>query len=240
MRIISSFHDYYDSVQFHGQDKSMVYVRSPREVILKHPRRLSYRRHGGQTEKLESDEWPFPVVFNRWVWMPDALSIREFIIGFCGKIYPMLRVSAIRQLDTYALCYDVAQVDAFVEQMCTKRQVADYSRKKRWRTDSSHDEIEAFFAECQKRTNAYQHIFIENKCPIFVGQLSTHACSIMYNAALNMLEFYRIIDTYTTFQELAMYFGNIAQPNKPIPAVSDKDMIVAKGFDKHSFRKDKK
>ena len=45
------------------------------------------------------------------------------------------------------------------------------------------------------------------------------------------------MDTFTAYQELQMYFGALAQPNKPIPNVSDKDMVSIKGFDKWSFRK---
>jgi hypothetical protein len=38
-----------------------------------------------------------------------------------------------------------------------------------------------------------------------------------------------------------MYLSNQAAPEKPIPAISNSDMIEAKGFDlKNSFRKAKK
>jgi hypothetical protein len=35
-----------------------------------------------------------------------------------------------------------------------------------------------------------------------------------------------------------MFMCNLAVPQKPIPEVSDADMVVAKGFDKWSFRKE--
>jgi len=59
---------------------------------------------------------------------------------------------------------------------------------------------------------------------------------IVYNECLKDLEFFKLIDTFTAFQELQMYFGAMAQPNKPIPHISDKDMVSIKGFDKWSFR----
>lgn len=43
---------------------------------------------------------------------------------------------------------------------------------------------------------------------------------------------------YTAYQELQMWMSNQAIPHKPIPKVSDKDMVTAKGFDKWSFRKE--
>ena len=45
------------------------------------------------------------------------------------------------------------------------------------------------------------------------------------------------MDTYTAYQEIQMLLGNLAQPNKPIPEIPDKDMVSIKGFDKWSFRK---
>ena len=49
----------------------------------------------------------------------------------------------------------------------------------------------------------------------------------------------RIKDPYTAYQELSMYLGNMAFPNKPIPTISDEVMAEIKGFNKFSFRKDK-
>ena len=60
---------------------------------------------------------------------------------------------------------------------------------------------------------------------------------IVYNECLKELEFFRLMDTFTAYQELQMYFGAMAQPNRPVPQVSDKDMISIKGFDNWSFRK---
>ena len=51
--------------------------------------------------------------------------------------------------------------------------------------------------------------------------------------------FYRVFDTYTAAQEVEMYVGSKASPEKTIPAIADKVMASAKGFDKYSFRKDK-
>jgi len=58
-----------------------------------------------------------------------------------------------------------------------------------------------------------------------------------YNECLKGLDFFKVIDTYTAFQELQMFLGGMARPNKPIPQVPDKDMVSIKGFDKWSFRK---
>lgn len=52
--------------------------------------------------------------------------------------------------------------------------------------------------------------------------------------------FMRILDPYTIFQELQMWFNNLAEPAKVMPKFSDKMMAEIKGFDpKYSFRKPK-
>jgi hypothetical protein len=62
--------------------------------------------------------------------------------------------------------------------------------------------------------------------------------SITYNDCLEPLKFVRVFDPYTAYQEIYMFVCNTAMPDKPIPKVSDADMVTAKGFDKWSFRKE--
>lgn len=59
------------------------------------------------------------------------------------------------------------------------------------------------------------------------------------NPNLDDFDFQRVKDPYTAFQELYMYLGSKAAPEKPIPQPTDKVMAEIKGFDKFSFRKDK-
>lgn len=59
------------------------------------------------------------------------------------------------------------------------------------------------------------------------------------NEQLSQYNFQSVIDPYTAFQELYMWHCNKANPEKPIPHISDKIMAEAKGFDKWSFRKEK-
>ncbi len=60
---------------------------------------------------------------------------------------------------------------------------------------------------------------------------------IVYNASLKELEFFRLFDPYTAFQEISMFLGGLAVPLKEIPQVPDKIMVGIKGFDQWSFRK---
>ena len=72
MRIISDFHDYYDCVQKMGQDLNTVYIRKRKEVNL--------------------DMFPFSNFLNKFRgW--EGIYPKIYIVGFCGKIYPVMCVN---------------------------------------------------------------------------------------------------------------------------------------------------
>jgi hypothetical protein len=224
MRIISSFHDYYDCIQAQGQDRSLLYLRERKEV--------------------NDEVYPFPMIPP--VWRPK-LHVKQWIVGFCGKIYPVL--NAYKTLygsggDAEALCYSMEDIDTFVGNHYNQREVGGYRSTKRygnrrWRDSRKRGVFVKFFSQCQEQQSAFEEVFLPG-CPVFVASKNRHnqRCTITHNDSLKDLGFYRVLDTYTAFQEISMYLGGQAQPNNPIPNVSDKDMVIAKGFDKFSFRKD--
>ena len=75
MRIISDFHDYYDVVQASGQDQSLIYNRKEKTVEL--------------------TNYPFPFFrFSAYYWPdPFTLQVQQHIVGFCGKVYPVLALA---------------------------------------------------------------------------------------------------------------------------------------------------
>ena len=239
MRIVSDFHDYYGTVQATGQDQTVVYLRTKKEV------------------KLNRNSFPFPVFEGtRWPLdhpLQEGVPVVQSVVGFCGKVYPILRLSHQRQSaqsPNVALCYTLAEVDAFIEHHCKQREIETYRSKPRgwrfghyWPRDQRREKFEEFFDGYATKQAAFGQLFLDSRSPILVASTwcSTgrpyRKYKIVYNDCLKELEFFRLIDTFTAYQELQMYFGAMAQPNKPIPQVSDKDMISIKGFDKWSFRK---
>jgi hypothetical protein len=239
VRIISEFHDYYDSVQSAGQDQSMVYLRTRKEVVL------------------DRTNFPFPAFRDLLLYTEyyrHGVAIVQFVVGFCGKVFPVLRLShPARQLEekpSGVLCYTRAEVDTFVEEHFKRAEIEAYRAKPRrygfrqyWPIGQRQAMFEEFFAACAAKQSSFGRLFLDNGCPIFVASVAPGSgrryreYKIVYNESLKELQFYRIMDTFTAYQELQMYFGAMAQPNKPIPEVSDKDMVSIKGFDKWSFRK---
>ena len=240
MRIISDFRDYYDSVQAAGQDRSLVYLRKPVEV-----------RYSGPAPQ---EPYPFPVTEALRIAReyPD-LYLKNFTVGFCGRIYPVILVDGSGTADSEAYCYNVEEVDAYVTTYFKDKHIESYhKKKKKWLYGREHwlfyfrrEAVSSFFEEARAKQDSFKHIFEQYHCPVFLGEHQYHGwrsidSSVTYNGCLSRVEFYRVMEPFTAFQEIAMWLGNQAEPRKPIPHIDDEVMLEVKGFNpKYSFRKPK-
>jgi hypothetical protein len=227
MRIISDFHDYYDAVQATGQDQTLIYFRKREEVKV-------------SAYSLPVIEWSF--------WLDRRrIQVQEHIVGFCGKVYPAVMLTRLASKKS-AICYNLAEVDSFFENNCSKRELEEYRAKVKrrwgygWQSYFCREAFEKHFAVCAERKDAFVEMFIEKRCPVWIGTVLEYSWrkrtgKIVYNASLKDLEFFRLFDTYTAFQEIAMFLGGLAAPLKEIPEIPDNVMVGIKGFDKWSFRK---
>lgn len=232
MRIISPYKDYYDCIQSQGQDQSFVYLRRTEE-----------HDYGNSRNK-----WPFPKIHNNWYFSDRDLCVAEAIVGFCGKIYPVIGLSKNSREDRIH-CYSIEDVDEFIKENRKKKQVDqyfEYGNKKPWRSSwrcARRKEFEKFFTECVEQQDIHEKLFVESGHPLFVAKYKNWGCTpkITFNAELKGLKFFRVFPTAIAFQEIAMYLGGVLGTGNPsIPEVSNNDLIEAKGFDlKYSFRKEK-
>ncbi len=220
MRIISKKKDYYDCIQAYGQDQTLLYVRTPQEVQLK------------------QNEWPFPQLYSSW-WF-SSMEITQHIIGFCGRIFPMLEMhGCVRNVPISKKCFTIEEVDAFVAEYADTRQKDSYYGKngRRWWRGygKRRSEFAKYFEHCEKKQNSYAEMFIDKRCPVFVATHNRNS-QIVYNELLRPYDFVRIIDPYTAFQEIAMFMSNLAVPEKEMPVIPDDLKIHSRGFTDQSFR----
>lgn len=224
MRIISDFRDFYDITQATGQDQSLVYLRTPKI--------------------LEISNYPFPYFSPGWS-CNFGFGVINHIIGFCGKIYPFLELSYGIYSKKY--CYKLKDVDDFVDTNCKEKEKNFYFKKNKhkgkhflydWPSNQKRTNFEQFFEKFKNIT--VENLFVENYSPLFHIQKTPNLREknkIEFNACLKPYEFMRIFDPYSAFQEISMYLGGIAVPQKEIPFIDDKTLAESKGFDKWSFRK---
>lgn len=242
MRIVSEFKDYYDCIQAMGQDRSLVFVRKPKEV--------DYSWKG-----INSPVYPFPVFSGYYgaVYYKgrkhDDFIVDNYTVGFCGRLYPVIETSmwVSGEGRRSAFCYSLEEIDAFVEGNYKQKWIDGYYTKKWewgktcWQHGCRRTEFEKFFEKYKEYASKYERYFLENHAPVFLGTYKSGnggEKKVVYGGCLKEVEFYRIYDPYMAFQEISMYLGSMAVPQKPMPEISDEVMAEIKGFDRWSFRKE--
>lgn len=243
MKIVSPFKDYYDCGQKYDQDRTVVWVRNKEEIRVDARTKYPFPRCDASANR-----------YHYWRCSDDQLKCTEYIVGFCGKIYPVVRLKKDRN-DDWTFCFNLDDVDAFIEGNYKKVEVQTYhltDRKyrshhnRRWFRHQRHVSFEKFFRACAEQQDKFEELFREHHTPVFVSDPRDMykrelKCRLMtINASLRELGFVRVFDPHTAYQELSMYYGGVlGQPTMPMPQISDKDMLESKGFNKFSFRKDK-
>jgi hypothetical protein len=252
MRIISKFKDYYDSAASLGVEMSTVFTRLSPELVGT----VGYK-----------DSVPFPEEFTILRKMSkhriQSYSVKDcsldfctLYVGFCGKIYPGVRVE-IR--DSSKLDYPLISSKVFYSKDSLEKYI--YLNKFDIRTDTHlfrfRMSLEPFKDKhTQDILKEFFHVGYEFQYPLkcalekkwvifmyesYYTNFSTSREVLIHNPKLSDVEFFKVFDPHTAFQEIEMFIsGVLGAPNKEPLLISDKDRIQQHGFDKRSFRKDAK
>lgn len=231
MRIISKHKDYYDGGAMYGIDTKRVYLR--------------------ELSKLNIDK------------MKIDLNFFE-IIGFCGEIFIVLNASLptfscscdhskiINDWDRNpkdfilfnddALNYDFVNKNGYeFHKRYNTSDTDKYVKKKinhkwsfRWRKEKYNDIL--------KNTDKLNELFIKHKTPIFHIGTQNRETILTLNPVLKNYAFYKIYDTTQAFQRLEMFISSVLVSDEQgdVPVGGDVILAKSKGFDKWSFRKEKK
>lgn len=230
MLIISKFRDYYDSVAFSkGVDKTIVYKREITELLDKKLANETYSR----------TEFYFPEVSYNSVSDRNIKSMTTSIIGFCGKLYPVMVIERDVRVSQYStqvqteIVYDIEVMREFHDKYVS-----------RW--NHNFDDYLSLL-----KNKEIENIFYAYKVPSFIlkevkvnyvnrGYKAEN--NLMLNPCLKDIEFYKVMDSSRAFQEIEMYISGVLGTNeKNTVEVSDKSKIEGHGFDyKTSFRKEGK
>lgn len=247
MRIASDFKDYYDVGMSAGQDQTLVYTRYRKKVdIEENIPYFSYK----------------PVRMNKWQrktlgYMSDGFVFYMTTIGFCGKLYPVFEVNLPGnwgcnfkdERETRKFCFSLDDIDSYVKQHFSEEEyngwgTRGYDKYNPWPGEYKKYYFDKFFKEAAKTVDNYGHLFEEHQVPVFnTGHelQSDGKCKkwLSLNCCLKNFEFFRVFDHYAAYQEISMFLGNMAEPRKPVPHISDEILCEAKGFDQFSFRQPK-
>lgn len=246
MKIISKFKDYYDSVQQYGRDESILYLRNEEYF---QPDKSGYVK-----ERFHPSDYPQPNqiwVGNRTQQLQGELSTHGFAILFCGKYYRGLKMEiggSWSNNNSIQFCYSTESAMAFL----TKHNIpTSYTFRKEIITPGVNEKsLERYFSEKVEVSKPDMNQI--HKCPVILSavlgayrdsysvrdQSKNASVHVVKNPCLRDLEFYRVMDANTAYQELSMFLGGVMASNGPsMVEVSEKTRIEKRGFDKWSFRK---
>jgi len=216
MKIISKFKDYYDGGAQYGIDKDIVYIRETTSELI------------------------------------NNINLKEFeIIGFCGKIYPIINYSLKFNFNSewernpkYYILFEEDTINyTFIEKQ--NKNITTYIKtfEKEKHHYSWHWKTKREFFNYLKNYKEFNDIFLNKKVPIFhIKNISRYDTEITYNQNLKDLAFYKLFDTNQAFQEISMYISNILVSDVQVKIPVGNDIVLrnSKGFDKWSFRRERK
>ncbi|RKZ67037.1 MAG: hypothetical protein DRQ48_10215 [Gammaproteobacteria bacterium] len=223
MKIISKYHDYYDSVQGVMFDDDIKYIR-----------------------KSIEHEVNFRLPYHDFKVYCDLA-----IIGFCGKVYPVIictNVGYQENSDIYDYLvknhkkiikrrHDILP-DTFITYDMDEGLTLARSTRYKFRNKNNSKHIARLDDFCRELESS--DLFEQYETPIFSIQHSR--TNTNNNLVLNTgpelkdFNFQHIMDPYTAYQELVMWIGNKATNEWP-PQITDNIVLRdSKGFDKMSFK----
>ena len=171
-------------------------------------------------------------------------SFTSFTVGFCGKLYPGVRVK-ISSAGGYATTidercvYTKADLLAFLASHGLERgKVQDD-----WFEEDKGDAAVAAYFDRQG-SDAPAEYMIAHKAAILTYDYRPIFCDpragrpVILNGTLKEFEFFRVMNAFQAYQELDMFVGGVLTQTEAMTVnIADKDRIVQHGFDKYSFRK---
>ena len=245
MRIISTFHDYYDILN-DGSDKDHVWKRKTHSFLP---------NMNDPFYKVDNWENSLPHLMD-YVDIPKKGAVydssgclwrrgmseeyRRALLLFCGKFHPFVRVND-------RICWDFASFAEAIdleERPFFKREHSFFSRKYVLAA------CQAMFTQ-EKILPRFKTLNLRLKCPIVLldmeeldlGPVREHeperfCVRITLNPCLAELNFASQIPPLDAFQKLEGYlFNELAMQNDPPLEVNDTILRDSHGFDKFSFRK---
>lgn len=239
MRIISKFHDYYDAAQGLGQDMSRVYLRAT--VRLE-----SASRADAAAGPLK------PFVADRVHTCPSSIRFRSYqrelyvanfgVALFAGKVYPFakLGIDLLRQpapsSRSVTFCYSYAELSAAMglkgfDLSSHKERRGSWVQLPKWAF------IETNLGEFFGQSGSEKYMSVALQHGLLVAAYDNETDVLEVSPCLAALQFFREFDAWQAFQELSMFLGNVAAPEKATAPIAEKYRIAQHGFDKWSFKK---
>lgn len=236
MRIVSDFKDYYDSASGFGVDTSIVYTR-----MTKHPQ---CEEDGAEVSKDILAACSHITHQDRFFNIDQRAGSSVIYVGVAGKIYVGLGFVVNSEVPTPELfprkwgdVHHTKQIYAWSAGDLTKEQLAEESTFFP-RSYEAATVGEWFSKNVDNRAVENLELFTKHNLTTFLVVDSRHGRAITLNPCLKDVMFQRVMDSYTTFQEISMHVsGVLAQKDQMTHTPTDKELLYARGHDDMSFKR---
>lgn len=233
MRVISKFHDYYDSAMGYGHDATQCYIRKTKELKndrLKDKVLSKIGLHSG----LE-------LSFIQKGMMRNAI-VMPFVVGFCGKFFRGYNLCQLGSYPSeYLPVYNITELIRSLSEYYSEDEINDMldaCSYYRWSKRTNGSVIDAELSRVIPDSN---ELFFDLKCPVFVVQATarwSRDVEIVLNPDLSKYMFQRQYEPFQAFQEIDQYLsGVLGNTEADTVNISDEKMRDKKGFDNMSFKK---
>ena len=252
MRIISKFQDYYDGIQAHGIDKSLVYIRKPIDHEYDAMFSIYTKKQNPKIElnALEEAGWEYySTPRTKYFTEKDVTwKLSYGILGFCGKWY--VYAKAVKNYQEYKpetkFFYTAEEVRRWVTTTNFK-ELNDYFYKGKYKDGFIWREKEAMDKNLnnvfQPSNSLSDELFITHKTPVITFRTIEgdgpydNRTVVRMNGCLKDYGFAKCKDPFTCYQEISMYVGGVLSVGEPSTVeISDEDMRDKKGFNDWSFK----
>lgn len=245
--------DYYDGIAKYGIDKQCVYVRKESEISIGEP---GYENFFSPSIRMVQGMLPHCEInsYGR-IFSEFNVGVAEtMLILFCGRIYPAIRLyraipsekktywaqSGYREL---GVSYDYPDIEKSVREYADERTIKRFFSKERHRHQRSFCKSSVWRALTMsgRHFEDFHDVHHSFECPVIMWKRSPRDKeeTVILNPNLGRLHFFKVVDPFTTFQEISSYIGGVLGGHSPKTVeISDQDRLEMHGFNERSFRKD--
>lgn len=236
MRIVSKFSDYYDSLQAHGADDRLLMLRATVEHTDKEPAWRSLFTHFERCFTHEVYDRHEYQQTRKW----GALIVETGIVIFVGRPYLFFKtqrcLKAFGSVPEVRYIYKLDEIDALVQEH-DHPSIYERGRQSRWQRRWIRGNSKSWALSTWELANSkeFTAFAVEQQAPII--HIGGRGWAHVY-PRLADFQFYKAVEPWQAYQELSMFLGNIAAPDRVPVTISDKDRVNQHGFDmKYGFRK---
>ena len=247
MRIISKFKDYYDIVAGQGVDLTRIYNRNTIQYTGNFPLYGWDVKHYWRSQ--EDSNYPradaHVYTANKRCSGPEIYQAEYVYVLFAGKVYGGVALKNTKvgdpEFGNISYFWDVETWTAKTEEigLAERKSFSDKPYGKGAKSDKERfEKVLSIRGDESLRDWAIENkVSIAITCGFFYTRENGHFFFV--DPILKDINFQKIVDPFTAYQELEMWLGGVIGQNPEPAEVSDAVKIQQHGFDKWSFRKHK-